>query len=88
MDEAREDADLALEFQLSAQAQRDKGDDYRAGTEPGVPAEQAIRTLSFRENRRRGKHSPRRAKPPDIEAVTEKIERTVRAIKRKREGKT
>lgn len=87
MDEAREDADLALEFQLSVQAHRDKGDDYRAGTEPGVPAEQAMRTLSFRENRKRGKHSPRRAKPPDMEAVTEKIERLVRAVKRRREGK-
>lgn len=87
MDEAREDADLALEFQLTVQAQRDKGDDYRAGSEPGVPAEQAIRTLSFRENRKRGKHSPRRAKPPSIEAVAEKIERLVRAVKRHRKGK-
>jgi len=87
MDEAREDADLALEFQLSVEAQGKRGDDYRPGTEPGVPAEQAMRTLSFRENRRRGKHSPRRAKPPGIEAVTAKIERKVRAIKRHREGK-
>jgi len=87
MDEAREDADLALEFQLSVQAQGDRGDDYRPEGEPGVSAEQAIRTLSFRENRKRGKHSPRRAKPPDIEAVTEKIERKVRAIRRHREGK-
>ena len=87
MDEAREDADLALEFQLCVQAQRGKGDDYRADTEPDVPAEQAIRTLRFRENRKRGKHSPRRAKPPDIEAVTEKVERVVRAVKRHREGK-
>lgn len=87
MEEAREDADLALEFQLSVQALGGRGDDYRDGAEPGVPAEQAIRTLSFRENRKRGKHSPRRANPPSIEAVTEKIERKVRAIKRHRDGK-
>jgi molybdenum-dependent DNA-binding transcriptional regulator ModE len=87
MDEAREDADLALEFQLSVEAQRNRGDDYRPGSEPGVPAEQAFRTLSFRDNRKRGKHSPRRAKPPGIEAVTEKIERKVRAIRRHRERK-
>jgi hypothetical protein len=87
MDEAREDADLALEFQLSAEAQRNKGDDYRPDGAPGVSAEQAMRTLSFRENRKRGKHRPRRAKPPDIEAVAEKIERKVRAIKRHRERK-
>ncbi len=85
MDEAREDADLALEFQLSVQAQGGKGDDYRAGAEPGVDPEQAMRTLSFRENRKRGRHKPRRAKPPGIEAVVEKIERKVRAIKRHRE---
>jgi hypothetical protein len=84
MDEAREDADLALEYQLSVEAQLGGGDDYRAGAEPGVSAEQAIRTLAFRENRRRGRHSPRRAKPPSIEAVSEKIERKVRAIKRQR----
>src|SRR5687767_1518127 len=35
MDEAREDADLALEFQLSVQAQGGPGDDYRAEPEPG-----------------------------------------------------
>lgn len=87
MDEAREDADLSLEFQLSVEAQRNRGDDYRPESEPGVSAEQALRTLSFRENRKRGKHSPRRAKPPDIEAVAAKIERKVRAIKRHREGK-
>lgn len=102
MDEAREDADLALEFQLAAQAQGDRGDDYRpsgdgdpsqmavpteSGPEPRVDADQAMRTLSFRENRKRGRHSRRRAKPPDIEAVTEKIERLVRAVKRHREGK-
>lgn len=85
MDEAREDADLALEFQLSAQAWRGRGDDHRPATEPGVSAEQAFRILSFRENRRRGKHKPRRAKPPSIEAVTAKIERKARAIRRKRE---
>ncbi|HEX8238341.1 MAG TPA: hypothetical protein VF574_01220 [Allosphingosinicella sp.] len=87
MDEAREDADLALEFQLSVQAQRNRGDDYRPEGEPGVTADQGMRTLSFRENRRRGKHSPRRAKPPAIEAVTEKIERKARAIRRHREGR-
>ncbi|HEX8480890.1 MAG TPA: hypothetical protein VF650_03195 [Allosphingosinicella sp.] len=95
MDEAREDADLELQFQLAVKAQRGRGDDHGAGDGgPGqsqatvpleqTPAEQAMRTLSFRENRRRGKHSPRRAKPPDIEAVTKKIERLVRAVKRKR----
>ncbi|MGZ8285101.1 MAG: hypothetical protein ACXW27_15370 [Allosphingosinicella sp.] len=96
MDEAREDADLVLEFQLSAEAQRERGDDYRDShlgqslvTVPSeqVPAEQAMRTLSFRENRKRGKHSPRRAKPPSIEAVAEKIDRLVRAVKRHGEGK-
>jgi hypothetical protein len=99
MDEAREDADLALEFQRMAQANSGRGDDYcvhpdsRAGQPPvivppePVPAEQAIRTPTFRENRRRGKHSPRRGKPPDIDAVAEKIERAVRAVKRHREGK-
>lgn len=94
MDEVRKDADLALEFQLSVQAQRGKGDDYRAqgDSHPGqsqvtVPTDQAMRTLRFRENRKRGRHSPRRAEPPDIEAVAEKIERMVRAVKRHREGK-
>lgn len=87
MDEAREDADVALEFRLAAEAQGKRGDDYRPDGEPAVPAEQAIRTLSFRENRKRGKHRPRRAKPPPIEAVSEKIERLVRAVKRHREGK-
>jgi molybdenum-dependent DNA-binding transcriptional regulator ModE len=86
MEEAREDADLALEFQLSVEAQRGRGDDYRPDGAPRVSAEQAMRTLSFRENRRRGRHSPRRAKPPDMEAVAEKIERKVRAIRRHREG--
>ncbi|HEX8381186.1 MAG TPA: hypothetical protein VF619_11645 [Allosphingosinicella sp.] len=95
MDEAREDADLELQFQLAVKARRGRGDDYGASDgDPGQsqatvaleppPAEQAMRTLSFRENRRRGKHSPRRGKPPDIEAVTKKIERLVRAVKRKR----
>ena len=84
MDEAREDADLALEFQLSVQAQRQRGDDF-AGPGAGVDAEQAMRTLSFRENRKRGRHSPRRPKPPEIEAVAERIERKVRAIERHRE---
>lgn len=84
MDEAREDADLALEFQLSVEAQNGQGDDYRAGGEPGVDNAQAMRTLTFRENRRRGRHAPNRAKPPDIEAVAEKIERKVRAMKRRR----
>jgi hypothetical protein len=84
MDEAREDADLELEFQLSVEAERGRGDDYRAGPEPGVDAEQALRTLTFRENQRRGRHSPRRAKPPDIEQVAKRIERKVRAIKRQR----
>lgn len=87
MDEAREDADLALEFRLSALAQGGRGHDYRPEGEAGVPADQAMRTLSFRANRNRGRHSPRRAKPPSIEAVAEKIERKVRAIKRHREGK-
>ena len=79
MDEAREDADLALEYQLSVEAQRGKGDDYRPGGVPAVSAEQAMRTLSFRQNRKRGKHGPRRAKPPSIEAVRAKVERLVRA---------
>jgi hypothetical protein len=87
MAEAREDADLELEFQLSMEAQSGRGDDYRPGEEPRVPAEQALRTLRFRANRKLGKHSPRRSNPPSIEAVTEKIERKVRAIRRKREGK-
>ena len=86
MDEAREDADLALEYQLSVEAQRGKGDDYRPGGVPAVSAEQAMRTLSFRQNRKRGKHGPRRAKPPSIEAVRAKVERLVRAVKRHREG--
>jgi molybdenum-dependent DNA-binding transcriptional regulator ModE len=85
MDEAREDSDLALEFQLCAQGQRKRGDDW-GGSPAAVPAERAIRTLSFRENRRRGKHKPRRAKPPGMEAVTGKIERLARAVKRHREG--
>lgn len=84
MDEAREEADLELEFQLCVEARRGRGDDYRAGAEPGVSADQAIRTLTFRENRRRGRHSPRRAKPPEIEAVAERVVRLVRAVKRQR----
>ncbi|HEX9965068.1 MAG TPA: hypothetical protein VGB04_08800 [Allosphingosinicella sp.] len=64
MDEAREDADLELELQLAVKAPGRRGDDYRAG--PGVDPEQAMRTLTFRLNRRRGLHSPRRAKPPAI----------------------
>lgn len=87
MDEAREDADLGLEFRLSVLAHGHKGDDYRPEGEPDISGEQALRTLNFCEDRKRGKHSPRRAKPPSIEAVAEKIERKVRAIKRHREGK-
>jgi hypothetical protein len=88
MDEAREDADLALEFQLMVEAEHKRGDDYRAGAEPGVDFGQAMRTLAFRENRRRGRHSPRRARPPGIEQVAEKIERKVRAVKRQRGRET
>lgn len=79
MDEARDDADMALEYEL-AEA---KNGERKAG----VDRDRAIRTLRFRENRRRGIHSPRRPAPPPIEAVAERIERKVRAIVRHRKPK-
>jgi hypothetical protein len=44
-----------------------------------------MRTLTFRENRKRGRHAPRRRPPPPIEAVAERIDRLVRAVKRQRD---
>lgn len=78
MDEVRDDADLALEFQLMAEAAN--------GPNPEAPfdREQAMRSLSFRENRRQALHSPRRRRPPTIEEVGARVERLVRAIKRRR----
>ncbi|HEX6374877.1 MAG TPA: hypothetical protein VFZ91_04070 [Allosphingosinicella sp.] len=87
MDAARDDADMALEFRLMALAQGQMGDDYGDGTEASFDAEQAMRTLTFRDNRRRGKHAPRRRPPPTIEAVAGRIHRLVRAIRRQREKK-
>ena len=86
MDEARDDADLELLFQLTGHAQAERGDDFD-GPRSGFDAEQAMRTLTFRDNRRRGKHAPRRRPPPAIEAVAERIDHLVRAVKRQR-GKT
>ena len=79
MDEARDDADLALEFQLMAEAQG--GGDKRSPAD----REQAMRTVRFRENRRRGRHAPRRKAPPAIEQVAGRIAKLARAIKRQRE---
>ena len=83
MDEAREEADLELLFRLAAHAGGKTGDDY-AGPVAGFDAEQAMRALTFRANRKLGLHSPRRRPPPPIEAVTDKVVRLVRAVKRKR----
>lgn len=83
MDEARDDADLKLLFQLAAQAQGRRGDDF-AGPGARFDADQAMRTLTFRASRRLGKHAPRRPPPPSIEAVAGRIDRLVRAIKRPR----
>jgi hypothetical protein len=82
MDEARDEADLELLFQLAAHAQAKRGDDFASSEAPFDP-DQAMRALTYRDNRRRGKHAPRR-RPPPIEAVAERIDRLVRAIKRKR----
>lgn len=84
MDEAREEADLELLFQLAAHAEGRRGDDFDSSEERFDP-EQAMRTISFRENRKLGRHSPRRRPPPPIEAVAVKIERLVRAVKRQRD---
>lgn len=78
MDEARDHADMALEFRLMGDAAN--GSDPQAKAE----REQAMRTLSFRENRRQGRHAPRRRPPPAIEQVAERIVRMVRAIKQHR----
>lgn len=86
MDEAREEADLELLFQLAAHAEGKRGDDFDGPSTP-FDAEQAMRTISFRDNRKRGRHSPRRRPPPSIEAVTDRVVRLARAIKRKRPGK-
>jgi hypothetical protein len=83
MDEARDDADLELLFQLAVQAQGQKGDDF-AGPRAGFDAEQAMRTLTFRANRKLGRHAPRRRPPPSIEAVAGRIGRLVRAVERQR----
>jgi hypothetical protein len=79
MDEAREDVDMALEFELMAEA--------KLGDDAPADRDRTIRTLRFRQNRRRGFHSPRRPAPPPIEAVAERIERKVRAIHRHRKRK-
>lgn len=83
MDEAREDADLELLFRLAAHAQGKRGDDFAA---PGAAfdAEQAMRSLTFRENRKAGRHSPRRRPPPEIGAVAERVERLASAVRRQR----
>ena len=82
MEEARDDADMELLFQLAAQAQGKKGDDF-AGPGAGFDADQAMRTLTFRANCKRGRHAPRRP-PPTIEAVAGRIDRLARAIRRQR----
>ena len=79
MDEARDYADMALQFGLMADAAN--GCDPKAWED----RDQAMRTLRFRENRRQGRHSPRRPPPPPIEEVAERIERNVRAIRWNRE---
>lgn len=84
MDEVREDADLALEFQLLAQTQGSRGDDFAGGAEAGFDPHQTMRTLTFRANRKHGKHAPRRRPRPAIGAVASRIERLVRVIKRHR----
>ncbi|HEX8224956.1 MAG TPA: hypothetical protein VF605_14140 [Allosphingosinicella sp.] len=83
MDEARGDADLELLFQLAAHAEGKRGDDFDA-PEACFDPDQAMRVLTYRDNRRRGKHAPRRRPPPPIEAVAERIDRLVRAVKRQR----
>lgn len=83
MDEVRDEADLKLMFQLAAHAQAKRGDDY-SGPGAAFDPDQAMRTLTFRDNRRRGKHAPRRRPPPPIEVVAERIDRLVRAVKRQR----
>ncbi len=83
MDEARDEADLELLFRLAAHAEGKRGDDLEA-PQPGFDPEQAMRALTFRDNRRLGRHAPRRPPPPPIEAVTEQVVRLVRAMKRKR----
>ena len=87
MDEARDDADLALEFRLAVRPEGGLGDDYPAGAD-GFDCDQAMRALTFRRNRRLGLHAPRRRPPPPIEAVAERIERTVRAVIRHRRKQT
>ena len=84
MDEARDDADLALEYQCLAQAAGRRGDDYRGEGEAEADCDQAMRILTFRENRRQGRHRPSRKKPPTIEAVAANVERLARAIRRRR----
>lgn len=86
MDEAREDADMALQFQLMGQTQGKRGDDFD-GTGAGIDSYQAMRTLTFRANRKLGRHSPRRRPPPAIEAVAARIERLVRAVRHQRRAK-
>jgi hypothetical protein len=83
MDEAREEADLELLFQLAAHAQGKRGDDFD-GPEGRFDPDQAMRTIRFRDNRKRGRHSPRGGPPPSIEAVTERVVRLARAVKRQR----
>ncbi|HEX8621140.1 MAG TPA: hypothetical protein VF718_04150 [Allosphingosinicella sp.] len=83
MDEAREEADLELLFRLAAHAEGKRGDDY-AGPEGGFDPDRAMRMLSFRDNRKRGGHSPRRRRPPSIEAVTDRVVRLAQAIERQR----
>jgi hypothetical protein len=67
----------------------ERGLDGAAGPGEGggrLDLEQAMRILTWRENKRQGRHRRRRLPPePTIEAVTEKILRGVRAIKRHRE---
>ena len=84
MEEAREDADLGLEFELIVQASEGKGDDFGGGPQARAGRDQAMRTLRFRENRWEGRHGARRGAPPTIEAVTAKIEKAVRAVRRQR----
>jgi hypothetical protein len=84
MDEAREDADLELLFQLAVGAHAGRGDDFD-GAQSGADAEQAMRILTFRANRSLGKHSPRGKPPPSPEAVNARVERLARAVVRKRQ---
>jgi hypothetical protein len=81
MDEARDSADLALEFGLAGLALGRGGAEEAGGRLDG---EQAKAKLGFRAGRKLGRHSPRRPPPPTIEAVTARIERLVRAVKAQR----